>query len=386
MTGVPPSSPLKIWARPIVVIPAAVLAVVIVAAVALLVAPGSATAPLSAGQSPVAGSSDNPASDDPVTDSGSGTVTIAGVGDTVLGAIPDRLPPGDGAGFFDRVSDELSADVMFGNLEGPLSERTDFEKCDGDGCVYLRMPNHYAPRFAEAGFDVMNIANNHGYDAGPEGVLDTQRALSEVGIPLAGIKGEVVELEVKGLTVAVVGVAAYDFYTNLLDLSAVDALVSAADQSADLVVFSMHIGAEGTDARHVTGADEEYFGEPRGNSTQVAHTAIDAGADVVFGHGPHVLRGIEYYNGRIIAHSLGNFAGYGVLDSTGALGRGAILKVTMTPEGEFVSGSVVATHMVDGGYPAVDHANGAWSDFNELAADFGSSGVTVAEDGSLVTP
>lgn len=388
MTSVPPTRVARrIATGPLLA--AAVVALSVAMLALLLVWPTArhASAPLRDGQeqSLVAGSDDD-------VDDGEKTITIAGVGDTILGTVP-HLPPDDGAGFFDRVADDLTADVVFGNLEGALSTRADFTKCGeepGDdapeGCAYLRMPPHYATLFAEAGFDVLNIANNHGHDSGPAGLDDTRRVLDEAGVRLSGVKGEIVELDVDGVTVAVVGVAAYDLYTNLLDLRAVSALVEAADRVADVVVFSMHVGAEGTDARHVTGQHEEYYGEPRGNTMEVAHTAVDAGADVVFGHGPHVLRGIEYYNGRLIVHSLGNFAGYGVLDATGALGRGAIVTVRVTAEGEFVAGSVTATRMVDGGYPALDPSNGAWFDFNELADDFGNRGVTVDGDGNLNQP
>ncbi|GAA4903186.1 capsule synthesis protein PGA_cap [Stackebrandtia albiflava] len=368
--------------------PAVMIAGVVVATLAVivsamaLVAPGPATATLSPGAGPSPVADTDP--DDPVAT----TVDLAAVGDTIMGDHPHALPPGGGEGFFDGVADELTGDVVFGNLEGPLSTRSDFSKCvDDTACEYIRMPPEYAPILADAGFDVLNIANNHGYDAGPAGVTDTRDALAAVGIPLSGMKGEITELETDdGVTVAVVGVAAYDFYTNLLDLQAVSALVSAADARADVVVLSMHIGAEGTDARHVTGAPEEFYGESRGDSLQVGHTAVDAGADLVIGHGPHVLRGIEFYKGRIIAHSLGNFAGYGVLASEGALGRGAVLKVTTTADGEFVTGSVTATHMVDGGYPVSDPSGGAFADFNELAADFGPAGVTVDPSGGLLVP
>lgn len=168
-------------------------------------------------------------------------------------------------------------------------------------------------------------------------------------------------------------------------------VAAAAAEQADLVVFSMHVGAEGDDARHVPGETEEYHGEVRGDSAAVSHAAVDAGADVVFGHGPHVIRGMEYYNGRLIAHSLGNFAGYGVLQTEGALGRGAILQVTLNPEGEWVSGRVVATRMVDDGFPAshpeIDPDGGAYDDVNELsAADFGDAAASVDDDGALNGP
>ncbi|CAM3428012.1 CapA family protein [Stackebrandtia soli] len=369
------AAPRPRWPLPVAL---ATVAVVAVALLAMWLRPEPTGSFL-----PAADTSTSPSPDAPAVRS----VTITGVGDTVMGAIPDALPPNAAAGFFDRVSEHLSGDVVFGNLEGPLSERTDFKKCgEDDECVYIRMPPAYAPVLADAGFTVLNIANNHGFDAGPDGVGDTRAALDAEGIPLAGVKGEIVELETPHATVAVVGVATYDFYTNLLDVSAVTALVDAAAQRADIVVLSMHVGAEGVDHRHVTGGPETFAGEDRGDSTAVARAAIDAGADLVLGHGPHVLRGMEFYKGRLVAHSLGNFAGYGVLSANGPLGRGAILSVQLTPDGEFLSGKVVATLMVDGGYPAFDAAGGGIADVTELSADFGDAGVRLSPDGTISPP
>lgn len=374
------------------------LVVGVIAALAALAIGAGVVVWLSPGEGPAgaAGSDEesDPPTDDEDAESAADEVTVTGVGDTIIGNHPDSLPPNDAADYFDGVAEELTGDVVFGNLEGPLSTRDDFKKCGeaedeepGDtGCIYIRMPPEYASVLADAGFTVMGGANNHAYDAGPDGHAETAQALQDADVEYTGVKGEVTEMDVNGVTVATVAVTTYDFYTNMLDVGAVSELVAAADEVADLVVLSMHAGAEGVDARHTPGGSEDYHGEDRGDPMAVSRAAVDAGADLVLGHGPHVLRGMEFYEGRLIAHSLGNFAGYGVLDSSGALGRGAILRVTLGADGEWVSGELVPTIMVDGGYPALDPDEGAYDDVNELAADFGDAGVSVDESGQLSQP
>ena len=88
------------------------------------------------------------------------------------------------------------------------------------------------------------------------------------------------------------------------------ALIQRAAEQADIVVAFFHAGAEGADKTHVPRGPESAFGEYRGDSRRFARIAIDAGADLVLGSGPHVLRGLELYKNRLIAYSLGNLAGY----------------------------------------------------------------------------
>src|SRR4029079_4437742 len=98
-----------------------------------------------------------------------------------------------------------------------------------------------------------------------------------------------------------------------------------ADRWADLVVVTMHAGAEGSDHQHVRPGNECFLGENRGNSVAFAHSVVRAGADLVVGTGPHVLRGMEWYRGRLIAYSLGNFAGYDVFSLGGPLSPRPVL-------------------------------------------------------------
>src|SRR5204863_2221734 len=123
-------------------------------------------------------------------------------------------------------------------------------------------------------------------------------------------------------------------------LHAARRLIRKAARRADLVVCAIHAGAEGTSAVHVTGAEELYLGEDRGNAEAFAHMAVDAGADLVLGSGPHVLRGMEFYRDRLIAYSMGNFAGYHDFALDGVLADSAILRLTLAADGAFRRGRV----------------------------------------------
>ena len=115
-----------------------------------------------------------------------------------------------------------------------------------------------------------------------------------------------------------------------------------------------------------------------------ARAVVDAGADLVVGSGPHVLRGMEWYKGRLIAYSLGNFAGYKVFSMDGPLSRSAILRVTLAGDGSFEAGRLVATRMVGAGVPALDPAEAAHGIVRSLSrSDFGGRGVEVSRDGIL---
>ena len=172
-------------------------------------------------------------------------------------------------------------------------------------CFAFRAPPAYAADLRHAGFTVLNNANNHSYDFGAAGQEQTVSALHAAGIAQTGLPGEITVVRARGLRVAFVAFAPYSDTANLLDLPGGRALIQKARLQADLVVVYMHAGAEGSDAGHVTGREETYVGEDRGNPEAFAHMAIDAGADLVIASGPHVVRGMEFYHRHLIAYSLG---------------------------------------------------------------------------------
>jgi hypothetical protein len=315
-------------------------------------------------------------------------ISIAAVGDTMLGNTPE-LPP-EPAAYLDPVKGELSGDVVFGNLEGTLTEVAESPKCQGatpGQCYAFRAPPEYAHHLADAGFTLMSNANNHSYDFGEAGEDETIAALHAAGIEQTGLPGEITVVEAGGHRVAFVGFAPYSNTASLTDLEVARALIEQAGAEADVVVVAIHAGAEGSDAQHVGGAEEEYLGEDRGNAEEFAHLAVDAGADLVLGSGPHVLRGIELYKHRLLAYSLGNFSGFHNFTTEGALGESVVLHVALAPDGAFRSGRLASLRLVEAGQPVPDPNGEAAATIATLSTeDFGPSAIGVEAGGRLEPP
>jgi hypothetical protein len=146
----------------------------------------------------------------------------------------------------------------------------------------------------------------------------------------------------------------------------------------------MHAGAEGSSDDHVTGREEFYLGEDRGNAEEFAHMAIDAGASLVIASGPHVLRGMQFYRHRLIAYSLGNFAGYDNFATEGDLGMSVILRVTLSARGRFEHARIYPIQLTGEGRPVPGGGSVAFirqlssQDFRATAARVRPSGVISA--------
>ena len=313
-----------------------------------------------------------------------GVVAIVATGDIVMGSTPN-LPPDGGRSFFSDVQTDLAGDLVLGNLEGTLSTGGS-SKCGpaSTSCFAFHTPPSYARWLRRAGFTVLNLANNHAFDFGQEGLDQTIAALDRVGLLHTGRPGEITVQKVGRIRVATVGFAPYPWAASLNDIAGARELVRAADRVADVVVVTMHAGAEGQDRQHVSRGTELFLGENRGDPLRFAHAVVDAGADLVVGSGPHVLRGMEWYKGRLIAYSLGNFAGYDVFALGGPLSTSGILRVTLDGAGRFETGRLVPTRMVGAGLPALDPAEAAHGLVRTLSrADFGARGAKVGSDGIL---
>ncbi len=313
-----------------------------------------------------------------------GVVAVVATGDIVMGSTPN-LPPDGGRSFFSNVQTDLAGDVVLGNLEGTLSTGGS-SKCGpaSTSCFAFHTPPSYARWLVRAGFTVMNLANNHAYDFGAAGLTQTIDALDKVGLLSTGRPNQITVQKVGRIRVATVGFAPYPWAASLTDIAAAKKLVRAADDVSDVVVVTMHAGAEGRDRQHVRRGTEMFLGENRGDPMRFAHAVVDAGADLVVGSGPHVLRGMEWYKRRLIAYSLGNFAGYDVFSLGGPLSTSAILRVTLDGAGRFESGQLVPTHMVGAGLPALDESEAAHGIVRTLSReDFGARGVKVSREGVL---
>jgi hypothetical protein len=310
-------------------------------------------------------------------------VRIAAVGDIAMVANGDG-----GESYFSSVRRYLSGDVVLGNLEGTLTERGS-SKC-GSGsssCFAFRAPPSYGRLLKRAGFTVLNLANNHAYDYGSIGAADTVATLDELRLRHTGRPGEIALLRVGGVRIAVLGFAPYPWAQTLTDVGAARTLVRRADALADIVIVTMHAGAEGATANHVPHGTEFFLGENRGNSVAFTHAVVDAGADLVVGSGPHVLRGMEWYRGRLIAYSMGNFVGCHTLSTSGPLALSGVLRVALRPDGSWAGGDLVPVRLVGCGVPERDPAEGAHGFVRRLSReDFGSRGMRVSYTGVLVPP
>ncbi|MBS1676857.1 MAG: CapA family protein [Actinobacteria bacterium] len=313
-------------------------------------------------------------------------ITFVAVGDTMLGDSPEL--PAEPGSYLDRVKGRLRGDVVFGNLEGTLTDVATSSKCggaSGGSCYAFRTPPSYARHLAAAGFTVMNDANNHSYDFGQAGLDQTIAALHEAGVAQTGLPGEITVMRAGGEKVAFVGFAPYSLTASLLDLPAARKLIRRAARRARIVVVAIHAGAEGLGAQHVTGAEEHYLGEDRGNPRKFARMAVRAGADLVLGSGPHVLRGMEIYRHRLIAYSLGNFSGFHNFATTGALGASAVLHVSLDPHGALRSGRIASVRLVDAGRPVPDPSGEGADLIRRLSrADLGRGAVRIGGQGRIL--
>lgn len=267
-------------------------------------------------------------------------VTLRFVGDLVLGNshLVDNIPAEWDGMYFGQVEPYLkNADLTLGNLEGALTQHTKTLKVTGTGRSYaFRFPPRYAKLLKDTGFTALNVANNHARDFGEQGFADTGENLRQAAIAVVGLKGQFASLQVKGLRVGLVGFGFYPHQNMVQDLAAAGQLIAQAKAQSDYVVVTFHGGAEGDDAVFHGNSNEIFLGEDRGNAVAFSRAAIDAGADVVVGHGPHVLRAMECYQGRPIFHSLGNFVGVGGLSIRSMASMTAIGGVQLGSKGELL--------------------------------------------------
>ncbi len=317
-------------------------------------------------------------------------VTIAAVGDMMLGTdYPENhLPDDDGVSFLTAVTPILSAaDITFGNLEGVLVDGGEPGKqCSNPAvCYRFRSPTRYVNHYVAAGFDVMSLANNHARDFGEDGRLGTMQTLANAGIHHSGLEGDFASLESNGLRVVLIAFAVTKNSNMMLDYEQSAATVVGYASSHDIVIVSFHGGAEGQGVMHLPFDEEEYFDEPRGDVVKFSRMMVDAGADLVLGHGPHVVRAMERYKDRLIAYSLGNFATYYGISVDGVKGVAPILVATVDGTGQFIEGQIHSTVQIRPSGPTFDDDRIALNLIRGLSIeDFGTPGITFHADGRMV--
>lgn len=324
------------------------------------------------------------------------TYSFVGCGDILLGLnYPEgtkRFTAKDGADLLTGVDSIIrKADVAMGNLEGVLLDKGGTPKnCGGDSshCFTFRMPERYVNHLVNAGFDLISIANNHGRDFGESGQKSTMRVLREAGLAFAGIRGvcETDTIRRSGLTVGFIAVAPHTSMLSNHEYDYVASLVERLknDDRCDIVVVSMHAGAEGTSRTHVTRQDEIFLGANRGNVYKFAHRMIDAGADIVFGHGPHVVRAVELYKDRFIAYSLGNFCTPFGISKAGKTGYAPLIRVDVDSKGNFLSGKIYSALQKGASGPRLDTGHIVVKEIRDLTkADIPESPLKIADDGTI---
>lgn len=286
------------------------------------------------------------------------TVRMVFGGDIVLGNnyVVDNIPASWDERYFAGVRGIIKdADIAFGNLEGVLSERGKTTKTPGGGRQFaFRMPSRYGALLRDEGFDIMNIANNHAYDFGDSGFRDTLKNLEASGISYVGPRDHLATLTVRGLNVAMLGFSYSSRFPSVFDLDESAERVRQAKAQGSFVIVTFHAGAEGPAAIWHENKDEMFFGENRGNVVIFARAMIDAGADLVVGHGPHVLRAVECYKDRPIAYSLGNFVGVGGLSAKKMAAVSALLEVTVNTDGVLQSLELVPLRFNEQKLPELD--------------------------------
>ena len=319
--------------------------------------------------------------------------TIIGVGDIMLGSnYPfEYLLPKNDANILQNTQNILkNADITVGNLEGTLFDNGGTPKsCNNPNlCYAFRMPSKYGKYLKEAGFDYLSIANNHSNDFGEIGIKETIKNLDNLGIKYSGIKdiSESTILEKDGKKFGFISFSPNSATLKLNDYNYAKKLISELKSKVDIVIVMFHGGAEGANAEHITKRHEIFHGEDRGNVYEFAHFAIDNGADIIFGQGPHVTRAVELYKNKFISYSGGNFATFGKINISGSMGIAPIFKIKINNKGDFISGEIIPVRQT---YKSL----GPFIDSEKLAikkiislnkSDFpNGNGLSISEEGKI---
>ncbi|MDD3966218.1 MAG: CapA family protein [Candidatus Neomarinimicrobiota bacterium] len=306
------------------------------------------------------------------------TVTVIGVGDIMLGtSFPDSSAlPRYPERLLLQVRDILhSADLAVANLEGCLMDSGGTPKDCGDNterCFIFRMPESYVKHLLDAGFDAVALANNHVRDMGYESYRRTMAVCDSAGLHHAGIYSAPSDtFSIRGIRFGFAAFSPHWATARMYEYEKVREIISELDRHCDVLVVMFHGGGEGVEYAHTPRSNENYNGEIRGDAYRFAHTAVDAGADIVFGSGPHVTRAVELYKDRFIAYSLGNFCTYRRFNLEGARGVAPLMKVYTDKQGAFLSAEAISIRQHWPGYPAPDPENTALRQLQALTrADF----------------
>jgi poly-gamma-glutamate capsule biosynthesis protein CapA/YwtB (metallophosphatase superfamily) len=303
--------------------------------------------------------------------------------------IPSRefLPPGeDCSKEFSNVQHIFQqADVAFCNLEGVFTDTPAGRKSckDASNCWTFGMPVKFVQCLVDAGFDLISVANNHTKDFGLTGKQSTAKALDSAGLQYAGWLTKPYAFFEKDNVKY--GFCAFSPETGNCDVrkyAEAQNMVRHLDSICDVVIVSFHSGAEGAACQHVPRKDEMFMGYNRGNVHKFSHMVIDAGADIVFGHGPHVSRAVEVYKERFIAYSMGNFCTYSRISVAGVCGLAPIVQVYTDNQGRFLTAQIIPTYQIKYQLPAIDPDKKVLKIIQQLTSeDFPEVKIKISDEG-----
>jgi 5'(3')-deoxyribonucleotidase len=168
-------------------------------------------------------------------------------------------------------------------------------------------------------------------------------------------KGKIAEFIINEKKICVVGFSFIrpDKFYSILDIDKAKNVISELKEKYDIIIVSLHGGEEGCERTY--NKMEEFLGEKRGNLVAFSHAVIDAGADLVIGHGPHVPRAIELYKNKLIVYSLGNFFTYARFNLTGARAYAPMIYIVLNDNGNFKEGKIIPFIQTGLGIPVFDN-------------------------------
>lgn len=282
------------------------------------------------------------------------------------------------------------ADIVMVNVESAIGEGPTATKCGPKSthCFAFRSPSGAAPalRALNEGPVVGNVANNHARDAGDEGRDSTIAALGRAGVLVTGADTIATAVPTPaGDSIGVLGFYTSEDSPDARDTAAVRRHVARAAERFPVVIATMHLGAEGKGAQRTLDQSERYLKIDRGNPVAFADAAVRGGAAMVIGHGPHVLRAVEWRDrGALIAYSLGNLLTYGPFVLAEPLNRGAVLCATLDETGRVSEAALTSTMQSAPGVVARDRRDRAAALVDSLSwLDFPRSGARVEPAGTL---
>lgn len=319
-------------------------------------------------------------------------IYIKAVGDVMPGSFTPKniIPKDSGKKFLKHLGGMLKyCDISFANLEGAFVDVYQQPcKCADSSrrkntCFEFGFPAYMLASLKNLGINLFNLDNNHCMDYGFAAHSFTRKLLADHGInyiPYSGYK----ELYIKNKKIAFVAFGFENYSYNISNLIKVYQIIADLKRKYALVFVSFHGGSEGVAAIHIKVGKEIFLGEDRGDVQAFAHTAIDAGADLIIGHGPHVLRGFELYKNKFIAYSLGNFLTYGNISISGLCGVTCILSLKLDENtGNFTSGEIIPIKQMKPGIPYYDRKKEAVVLLKKLTTETDNKHLFISSDGLI---